>query len=485
MEVGVVCDAGRSFPVTEGLSGAVLRGGAPVVVDDYAAVPGGHLHAVDRERLHAAVGVPVLRGPASCTVLGALVVFSADPTRRFTGGDAELLALFARHAAVAITAARLHAALSARERATTAARDREAAAARAAERTGRHLAEVVEHLAHGRTGPAQAAARCALAASRQAASTAAGPAALEAALRAEADWAHRVLGLPVRVVVAGAARPVEADVAGHLVLAVRSAVLRLGTGAGTSALRVGLVHGDDGVSLLVEDDGGASDQPDPDLTALVAATQRLGGSGQVTSTPGWGTHLRLHLPRSRRSGDTEEPASTGVLVVEGRPALRAGLVALLSPPSTGVRVVGEACGDAGEAVAVAALTRPHALLVGSPRGGPAVVEELQRAQPSVPVVQLSSLPEDVGAAELAAACVRAVRAAAAPRADHAPGGPSGVLTATPREREVLALLERGMSDRQIAEELVITRKTVEKHVGSLLRKHGVPSRTALVAARLH
>ncbi|MGQ7296654.1 GAF domain-containing protein [Quadrisphaera sp. KR29] len=496
VEVGVVCDAGRSFPVDEGLTGLVLRGEATVIVEDYADVPAGHLHAVDRARLHAAVGVPVLHGPAGA-VLGALVVFSADPARRFTAGDAELLALFARHAAVALSAARLHAALSERERATAAARDREAAAARAAERTGRHLAEVVDHLAHGRPGPAEAAARCALAASRQASSSpvtgwGAGsgpvaPAAVEAALRAEAAWAHRTLALPVRVVVAGPARTVGRDVADHLVLAVRSAVLRLGTGARAGALRVGLVHGDDGVALLVEDDGGASDQPDPELLELVAATERLGGSGAVTTTPGWGTHLRLHLPRSRQTGEAAAPAAptTGVLVVDGRPAVRAGLAALLAQPGSGTRVVAQVAG-AAELAGAAGAARPHVVLVGAARegGAGAAVEALHRAHPGMPVVLLAGLPDDVGAAELSAALQRAARGAAG--ADPARSGPEvAPAGATPREREVLALLERGWSDRQIADELVITRKTVEKHVGSLLRKHGVHSRTALVAARLH
>ncbi len=51
---------------------------------------------------------------------------------------------------------------------------------------------------------------------------------------------------------------------------------------------------------------------------------------------------------------------------------------------------------------------------------------------------------------------------------------------TPRERETLALLARGLSDRQIAEALVLSRKTVEKHVGAVLRKTGTTSRTAAV-----
>jgi DNA-binding NarL/FixJ family response regulator len=52
---------------------------------------------------------------------------------------------------------------------------------------------------------------------------------------------------------------------------------------------------------------------------------------------------------------------------------------------------------------------------------------------------------------------------------------------TDREREVLELLERGAPDREIAETLGISVKTVEKHVGSILRKSGAQNRTQAAA----
>ena len=42
-----------------------------------------------------------------------------------------------------------------------------------------------------------------------------------------------------------------------------------------------------------------------------------------------------------------------------------------------------------------------------------------------------------------------------------------------------ALVEQGLQDKQIAVELGISVKTVEKHVGAVLRKTRSPNRTAL------
>jgi DNA-binding NarL/FixJ family response regulator len=49
---------------------------------------------------------------------------------------------------------------------------------------------------------------------------------------------------------------------------------------------------------------------------------------------------------------------------------------------------------------------------------------------------------------------------------------------TPREREVLNLLVEGRSDREIAEELFISRKTASNHVTNILGKLNVDTRTA-------
>jgi DNA-binding NarL/FixJ family response regulator len=55
---------------------------------------------------------------------------------------------------------------------------------------------------------------------------------------------------------------------------------------------------------------------------------------------------------------------------------------------------------------------------------------------------------------------------------------------SPREREVLSLLTRGLSNEEIAAELVLSKHTVRRHVSNILTKLNVPSRTAAVVHAL-
>jgi two-component system, NarL family, response regulator LiaR len=57
---------------------------------------------------------------------------------------------------------------------------------------------------------------------------------------------------------------------------------------------------------------------------------------------------------------------------------------------------------------------------------------------------------------------------------------------TERETEVLRLLARGQSNKEIARSLTISDRTAKTHVGNILAKLGLPSRTqaALYAVRI-
>src|SRR5215472_18847498 len=68
---------------------------------------------------------------------------------------------------------------------------------------------------------------------------------------------------------------------------------------------------------------------------------------------------------------------------------------------------------------------------------------------------------------------QAVLSAAGHRATRRPARPAGL---TGREVEVLRLLARGLSNKQIAERLGISRKTVSHHVEHIYTKTGTTNR---------
>jgi DNA-binding NarL/FixJ family response regulator len=63
-------------------------------------------------------------------------------------------------------------------------------------------------------------------------------------------------------------------------------------------------------------------------------------------------------------------------------------------------------------------------------------------------------------------------------ADAAAATRQSTLPVTPRERDVLRLLAEGLTNREIAERLVVSEHTVHRHVTNILRKLDLPSRTA-------
>ncbi|HET6449282.1 MAG TPA: alpha/beta fold hydrolase [Conexibacter sp.] len=77
---------------------------------------------------------------------------------------------------------------------------------------------------------------------------------------------------------------------------------------------------------------------------------------------------------------------------------------------------------------------------------------------------------------------RAMRSFLGPSAggERAEGEPAAVLL-SPREREVLTLVAQGLSEREIAQQLVLSQHTVHRHVANIRRKLGRGTRAAAVA----
>jgi DNA-binding NarL/FixJ family response regulator len=95
----------------------------------------------------------------------------------------------------------------------------------------------------------------------------------------------------------------------------------------------------------------------------------------------------------------------------------------------------------------------------------------------------AALREDVRAGRLATVAVDAVLTAAGERPGRRHTGPAGL---TPRELQVLVLIARGGSTRQVARALDISTKTAGTHIERTYAKTGVSSRaTATLFALQH
>ncbi|MGH3152973.1 MAG: response regulator [Streptosporangiaceae bacterium] len=200
-----------------------------------------------------------------------------------------------------------------------------------------------------------------------------------------------------------------------------------------------------------------------------------------------------------------------VLIVDDHPVVRQGLRVLLEVQD-GIEVTGQA-GDGATALALAAEHAPDVILLDLKLpglDGIGVLGELQAQGSTSRVLVLTSATEPAsaslalrsGAAGVLYkdidpdALVRAIRAVhdgqlllapeaadALLRSAHLAWG--GLDALTSREREVLAELAKGRSNREIARALHVSEKTVKAHVSSVLAKLGVQDRTqaALLAVR--
>jgi len=233
--------------------------------------------------------------------------------------------------------------------------------------------------------------------------------------------------------------------------------------------------------------------------------------------------------------DETPPPPLRVMVVDDHTLFRRGLVALLSADGR-FAVVGEA-GDANEAQRVAAQCRPQVILLDNHLPGVSGVDALPTLRAAAPqarvlMLTMSEDERDLAAAvrggaagyllktadgeELGQAVERAARGeasfgaamaaklasafaplepgealqpapvSAVPVAAPAAAADDPLATLSPREREIVELIARGDSNKEIARTLAIAETTVKIHVQHILRKLGLSSRVqaaVLVVAR--
>jgi DNA-binding NarL/FixJ family response regulator len=185
-----------------------------------------------------------------------------------------------------------------------------------------------------------------------------------------------------------------------------------------------------------------------------------------------------------------------VLIVDDHPVVRQGLRALLEVQDD-MTVAGEA-GDGPAAISLAESLRPDIVLLDLKlpgMDGVAVLRPLRAAGLRVLVLTSATEPSAAAAAVRAgaagvvykdidpAALVRAIRSVHDGNVLLAPEAVGSLIrgsradTLTPREREVLAGIADGKSNREIARLLRVSEKTVKAHVSAVLAKLGVQDRT--------
>lgn len=196
-----------------------------------------------------------------------------------------------------------------------------------------------------------------------------------------------------------------------------------------------------------------------------------------------------------------------VLIVDDHAVVRSGLVAFLMAFDD-LELVGEAA-NGKQAFDQCAQLHPDVVLMDllmPDMDGAAATRTIRDQYPHIQVIALTSFREEalvqsvlqagaigyllksITADELAAA----IRAAHAGRFTLAPEvaqtlvqamnhAPAPRYDLTSRERQVLALVVKGLNNVEIAERLMISRSTVKFYVSSIFAKLGVSSRVELVA----
>lgn len=197
-----------------------------------------------------------------------------------------------------------------------------------------------------------------------------------------------------------------------------------------------------------------------------------------------------------------------VVLVDDHPVVRAGVRALVDAQDD-LDVVGEAA-DSAQAVAVIGETRPDVVLMDLSLGdgpGGAETTRLVRDLPEPPhVLVLTTYDTEADVLEAVDAgaagyllkdappdeLFRAIRGTARGETVLAPSVATRLLQraasptpkVSPREVEILRLLARGLGNKEMARELLVSEATVKSHLSHIYTKLGVDTRAGAVATAI-
>lgn len=539
VDIGVGCQEGQTFSLREGFTGQIVRSRSTVILDAYSSIDRGHIPVTDPRWNCAVIGVPIMWGEQ---IIGAFIVFSPERGRVFSPEEAGLAELFASHAAIALANSELHATASVREREAAVAAERERAVRDIHETVGRSLATLLlsldeaekasrlhagEHAVTAHLSKARTIAHDALIETRRTV-LGMGPAALagrtlEEAIAGELAWVEAMSGAANQLRVIGDPRPLEPEIAHQAFKIVQEALNNVVSHARATTVRAGLIYDVGSLVVVVEDNGQGFDLAAAHgdqatlpagrlgLHGMSSRAIHLGGRLDVDTTPGWGTKVRAVLPDRAHEPESPRRPQWKILIANDHPVISAGLVRLLSIAEPAIHVTAEVR-SAEQLCDALELLRPDVLLVDldlvhQNTGG--VLARIRELDPGVAIVVLTDNPtvEQVRSARQAGVrgfinrrasgdtIARVLVAAGQGQAlvegdvfDHLLGTSSSenesVTEAfTAREKEVHMMVVRGMADKQVARDLGISVKTVEKHVGSILRKTGARNRTMLAGMK--
>lgn len=314
------------------------------------------------------------------------------------------------------------------------------------------------------------------------------------------------------------ASPLAPEVETQLLRIIQEGLTNIHKHAGVSRASLLLTLHEQEIQVVISDEGTGFMPDEPrdreghfGLAIMRERAESVGGTLELRSAPGRGTQLIVRLPRRWDGPEEEMVRGLRVLLVDDHPLYVEGLRNLLA--TRGVQVVGVAH-DGIEAQSLARSLQPDLILMDvemPQRDGLEATARIKAEQPQIKIVMLTMAArgetllealrrgasgyllkslegaqffqmlrevmrgETVLSPQLAAEVLENLTVEAQPE----PAAPNLPADLSERQVEVLMLVSQGLRNRDIAERLHITERTVKFHVGQILERLHLRSRHEL------